>query len=465
MTSPPQARTIATLLGNAIDQDPSQRPATGIFRGMSGVRSRVLAGTGANLVAQGVGAGVQLLSLPMFLYFWDAARYGKWLMLSAVPAYFAMSDGGIVPVAANKISMLRASGDSLQANVVFQSALALVLSAIISMGSIAALILVLLGNGVLDADSRLALWLLILATLVSLFGGLFDAGFRAYGSYAQGVLWTNGFRVFEFVGLATGIALGGTFTAAAMGTLAARCAGSLMLGRICRRRFPTLRWGLAHASRRELRALLRPALAYLVFPLGNGLNIQAVTLIVGALFGAIAVATFNTYRTISRIVVQMTSTFSHAIWVEFSRLYGAGDSAALRLVYRQGLLVGGAISVLLSLAMIPMAPMLLQWWTHGKIAFDALLFSLFALATLVGSLSHVPRVLLLSTNRHGRLSAIYLVVSATGVFATLLAAKILGPSGAVLAIIVVESGMVFLTMTFARGMLDEMRGEPRHDAR
>lgn len=447
---------LETLPGQAAKREPDVRKFAGLGGAVTGLRARVLASMGALLVGQGVTAGIQLLSLPLFLHFWDAAQYGKWIMLTAVPAYFSMSDAGMLPVAANRITMLRAGSDPAQANAVFQSALALVLAAIALVGSVSALVLLLLPVPILDADSRLALWLLIVATLLGLFGGLYDAGFRAYGDYARGVLYANAIRALEFGGMAAALAMSGTFTAAALGLLATRTLGSLLLGRHCRNAFPELRWGLAHASRSELRALLKPALAFMAFPLGNALSIQAITLVVGGLFGTVVVATFNTYRTLSRLVLQMVSTLGHALWTEFSRLYGSGDRAHLRNLYRRGMLLGGAISLVCSLAMIPMAPVLLQWWTHGKIGFDAPVFALFALVTLTGGLSTVPRVLLLSTNRHSRLGVFFLALSALGVAATYLAGKVLGPSGAVWASAGLEAAMLWLTMSLARRTLAEM---------
>jgi O-antigen/teichoic acid export membrane protein len=437
----------------------------GLFRGLSAIRARLLAGTGANLLGQGVTAGIQLVSLPMMLHIWDTARYGKWVVLSAVPTYFAMSDGGLLPVAANKINMLQAGGHTKEANAVFQSALALVLAAIAVIGTTAALAIFILGNQFLDRDSCLALSLMVFATLISLFGGLFDAAFRAFEKYAQGVLFANAIRLIEFLGFALGLFLWGTFTGVALGSLAGRCFGTLVLWNICRSRFSSLRWGFADANRQQLRALLKPAITYLAFPLGNSLSIQAITLIVGALLGSTIVAIFNTYRTLSRIALQLTAAFSHAVWTEFSRLYGAAEPGMLRRLYDRAMLTGGVINITMSIALVAAAPSLLQWWSHGKIAFHLQLFLLFALATFVGGLSHVPRVLLMATNRHSRLGVLYLYVSAVGALLALVGSEVLGPDGAALAMIAIEVGILFFAVTLAHRMIEEMPGSSVHAER
>ncbi len=423
---------------------------------LEGLRARVVASAGALLLGQGITILVQLLSLPLYLYYWDAARYGQWLMLSAIPVYFAMSDGGMLPVAANRINMLVAGGMGEQANAVFQSALALVLAALFSIATAGALVLLSLDNTVLDADSRLALWLLLLMTLAGFFGGLFDAAFRAHGAYARGVMFANGLRLAEFAGLAAGLAIFPTFTGAAAGALTGRCLGSLLLMLYCRHRFPALHWRLAHASLAELRALLRPALSYLAFPLGNSLAIQALTLLVGTLFGTVVVATFNTYRTLSRLVLQVVSTLGHAVWAEFSRLYGAGEAARLRSVYRRAMLLGATASLAATLAMVPAAPYLLQAWTHGRIGFELEPFLLFALATLFGGIASVPRVLLMSTNLHTRLGVVYLCTAGTSVLAAWLGGRAWGIDGAILAFAASEAAMLAASARMAGSVLESM---------
>ncbi len=444
------------LLHSALNRKALPISESDIRRQPHGLRARILASSAALLVSQGVTAAIYLISVPLFLHFWDAARYGKWVILTAVPTYFAMSDGGIVPVAANKISILQAGGNTSQADVVFQSALALVVAAILLIGAGSALVLASLSGDVLDSDSRLALWLLIVGTLFSLTGGLFDAGFRAFGSYAHGVLYANGIRVLEFLGLAIGLQIAGTFTAVALGMLAGRSAGLLYVAGVCRRRFPELKWTVVRASKKELRALLQPALTFMAFPLGNGITIQGITLIVGAQFGTVVVAVFNTYRTMSRLVLQTTATFCNAVWAEFSRIYGAGEAALLRRVYRRAMLIGAAISLALSVAMVPAAPPLLKLWTHGKIGFDRPLFLLFALATLVGGIAYLPRVLLLATNSHSRLGVAYVGLATIGAVAAYFAVKFLGTGGAVLATTGVEASMLFCAIALAKQLLSDM---------
>jgi hypothetical protein len=60
---------------------------------------RILLGFGANAFSQAINIAIQLVSLPLFLLYWDASTYGTWLLLSALPGYLMMADVGMVLVA------------------------------------------------------------------------------------------------------------------------------------------------------------------------------------------------------------------------------------------------------------------------------------------------------------------------------------------------------------------------------
>ena len=66
---------------------------------MNPLLSRIMAAMGAGMLGQGVNIAIQLLSLPVFLHWWDLSQYGQWLMLSAMPAYLSMADVGMVSTA------------------------------------------------------------------------------------------------------------------------------------------------------------------------------------------------------------------------------------------------------------------------------------------------------------------------------------------------------------------------------
>jgi O-antigen/teichoic acid export membrane protein len=117
------------------------------------------------------------------------------------------------------------------------------------------------------------------------------------------------------------------------------------------------------------------------------------------MFGTSAVALFSTYRTIARIVVQLTGVFGNAVAPEFSRLFGLADRVNLERLWRRSSQSGLAISFLLSFSVYLAAPLLLRLWTHGNIAFEPTLLALMLVYAAVGGAWHIPRAFLSAVNK------------------------------------------------------------------
>lgn len=370
-----------------------------------GLKRRVLAGMGANSVGMALTIGIQISSLPLFLSTWDTATYGVWLMLSALPGYLSMADVGMVTAAGNRMTMAMGAGDTRQANQVFQSAQVFML---VVCGALALLCLPLIWwspwPATASADQRIALMALCLGVLVALFGGLSEQVFKSTQRYAIGTLLGNATRLAEWTGWMLGLLLVGSFAAVAVGGLLLRVAGTLLSIQMARGEACGLRWGTRHASSAMAMEMARPAMAFMAFPLANALSFQGVTLLVGGLLGPVSVAIFNTYRTLARTTVQATSIFSHALWPEFSRLFGHGARQAMQRLAWRSTWISAAQAILASVVLFVLAPWILDLWTHRKIGFDPLVFGLLMAYAAVSGLWHVPRVLLMSTNRHGPLA-------------------------------------------------------------
>lgn len=367
---------------------------------------RVIAGVGANSFGMAITIAIQLVSLPIFLHYWDTTQYGSWLVLSAIPAYLSMADVGMVTAAGNKMTMAMGRNDGAEANRVFQSAqlfMAIVCTGIALLAIPLALFAPL--PGITGYDMRLALAALSASTLLALCGGLSEAAFKATQRYAMGTVIGNLTRLAEWAGMMLCLALYGSFAAVAVGGLVCRIAGVGYGMWLARRGQQSLRWGMADAHREELRAMAAPALSFMAFPVANALSFQGVTLLVAVLFGPSSVAIFNTYRTLCRVAVQATAIFSHALWPEFSSLYGQGEASTLQQLFRKSAMLGFAQALLLSTLLYFLSPWMLRLWTHGAIAFLPIPMVLMLMYAAVGGSWHVPRVLLMATNQHAPLAS------------------------------------------------------------
>lgn len=403
------------------------------------MKRRIMAGIGANTFGMAITIGIQLVSLPLFLHYWNTSTYGVWLMLSAIPAYLSMADVGMVTAAGNKMNIAIGKGDLPEANRVFQSAQ---LFMTIVCGLIALLTLPVIFFAPLPflqtTDLRIALFALCIGVLAALFGGLSEAVFKSTQRYAEGTMLSNYVRFGEWAGYMLGLMMVGSFAAVALCGLAARLVGTLIAMQLSKRGNHGIHWGIHAADKSEIRAMIKPAVSFMAFPLANALSFQGLTLLVGALFGPITVALFNTYRTIARVAVQITAIFSHALWPEFSRLFGENATIAMHQIFRRSTLLGAVQAVMLSLLLYFLSPWLLKFWTHGAIEFIPSSMLLMLLYAAVAGVWHIPRVLLMATNQHTGLAYWALAAAALSITLAWLLSETLGLNGAILAMLLTE---------------------------
>lgn len=421
---------------------------------VSPLLQRVIAGMGANAYGQAVTILIQLASLPIFLSRWDLTTYGIWLTLSAIPSYLSIADVGMVTVASNRMSMLIGGNNPERANRVFQSAQIFVLSscllvAIITLPLIAFAPLKTLS----DSGARIALSALVICVLLSMVGGLSGAVFKATQRYAIGTGLDVTARLLEWIAAMAGLLFYGTFEAVALGMLLVRVGALFTIAYLSTRAQSEFSWGGQAATTHEIREMIKPSLGFMVFPVGNALSIQGFTLLTAHLLGPATVAIFNTYRTLARLAIQVTSILSHALWPEFSRLFGAKNYDKLKTIFYRATLLGICGAVILSVSIYAAGPILLQLWTHGKIEFLPYAMGMLLLYAAVGGSWHVPRVLLMSTNNHTRLGFIYLIVSALSLIVAWPLGEWKNLSGLIVAMIISELLMMAICFWMAARLL------------
>ncbi|MDP8990636.1 MAG: hypothetical protein M3N41_11230, partial [Acidobacteriota bacterium] len=284
---------------------------------------------GSNLSASAMGPLVtmflQLVNVPLFLSAWGAERYGEWLLISAVPAYLALTDMGFGSVAATDMTMRVARGDKEGALQTFQSTWVLICLVSLGVASLSGLAIVLvpihhlLHIATLSANQIKALLAVqALDAMISLQSGLLLSGFRCEGKYARGAFLLNLIR----------------FTGGAVATLALLCGaqpmvlaclvtgtrlmGTLLMSARLRRDVKWLRRGFAHASVASVRVLSGPAFSFMAFPAGNALSMEGFLIVIGSALGAPSVALFSPVRTLSRSAFQVIDSIKNGIWPEVS---------------------------------------------------------------------------------------------------------------------------------------------------
>ncbi len=420
----------------------------------SGIRGRLLKGIGAQGFSQMVQVFIRLAEVPLLLSFWGTQLYGEWLMLSAIPIYLSIGDGGFAGAACRDMTMQSGEGNRKRTLAVFQSTwvLLIVISIVICLLAIGFVQFVPFENwlgfsNMNDVEIESVFLLLVAHVLVGFQGGLLNGGFWVAGRYPIGMYLIAITQLAEFVGLVVAVALGGGPVHAACGYLVGRLLGTGLMWFGQRRVSQWLMYGFTHASLREIKRLSIPAFASLAFPLGNALNIQGMRLVVGITLGPSAVAVFVPLRTLSRLAMQPANIISRLIEPELAMAYGAGDNSLFQDVFTRScqLALWGCLAACFIIG--PGANWIFPIWTGGSITMHWPVYLVLLSAVLINSIWQTAMMVPYAINRHDRIAVSYaLVYGAAAAGLGFIGAPIMGLVWAAFAILLVEGAMVVVVI-------------------
>lgn len=344
-------------------------------------------------------------------------------MLFAVPSFLAFTDLGFSQSAANDMSQHVARSDHGTAGRVFQSLCGLVFGTALCGLAVTTLAVVSLPwqrwvhlTTVSPRETAWIIWLLAAEIFVRLTEGISHAGYRATGGYAfhTSIYYTT--LLLQFTAIWALALLGYGPTVAAAGYLVIRCLVTPTVAVLLVRRQPWLRFGFHLATFAELRRLARPAIANLLMPLAQAINLQGMVLVIGAVLGPVSVAVFSTLRTLTRLAVQPVIGVSNTAEPELAAAYGSTDQSLLRTIFLHTfrLQLWLALSAILVLTIAGAA--ILRTWTHGAVTMHTSLFIWLLGSSLAGVLWYGAFTVLKAANRHFRAALLY-CISAIGALA------------------------------------------------
>ncbi len=439
-----------------------QAEANGAAISRQGLRGRLMRGFGATAFSPVVAAIIQLGSVPLLLHAWGAARYGDWLLLSAIPSYLTLSDLGFGDASGSDMSMRVAADDREGALRTFQSSWVLVTAV-----SMAMLVLASLSVWWVPwqrwlklssvSSPQAASILLVLATymVVAQQNGVAESGYRCDGHFATGSFLGALLRLAEVTAATMVAVLGGTLLAVAFTYLMVRILATVGYAFLLQRKSPWIYYGVRHARVSTIKQMAAPAFGFMAFPVGQALSFQGLIVVIGAWLGPIAVVSFSTLRTLSRLNLQLVAIFKHTLWPELSRAFGAGDISLARRLHRYACQASLVLSIFGGSMLWIFGPIIYRIWIGHNIIFDAACFHVLLLAVVTNSLWDTSAVIPMSINSHCRIAVAY----AAAALASLVLAGMLIPSmgtvGAAFALLVTDGCMTGLVLRAALNQVQD----------
>jgi O-antigen/teichoic acid export membrane protein len=380
------------------------------------VLKRLLRSISAIFTGQMLNIVGNLLLVPLFLSRWSIGVYGEWIALSAVVAYFGVTDLGMNSAAGNAMTAAYARGDLGRYRYLQGSAMAfyvgMALSVSLLFGFLTALLPIPAWIGlrqIPQTEAAWVAWLLAARMLWQMPAAQLGSIYRTTGNLAA----TQWFGNFQSIGLlavtATVLLLhGGVLRLALWGAvpMIVVTAGAWFS---LRRSHPELLPKLSEARIAGLRELLSPSLLFGLIMLSMALTLQGPVLLVSKALGGTAVALLVTTRTLGNVVKQVMAPAQVALWPELTRLDAIAAEAALRRGHRLLLIGSVALSAAFAGALWFEGASVMSVWTRGKLAADVWLLRFFLLAIMLQAPWFTSSLFMMASNRHRRLAHSYFI--------------------------------------------------------
>lgn len=358
----------------------------------------------------------QILLVPLYIVYWGTDKYSDWIILSAVSSFFSMSDLGLNNVTNNQFCIQYAKGKYDECKSLLINNYILLLG----VGGISLIILVavcyffnlktILGLVVVSRfEASYISFILVLKIFLDLTGFVPDAIFNANSLASKATNVNTALRLSFSLIILAGILCG--LSIVWIVTLAIIPSFIVILYKIHKTNqlFP-VRFNRS-LDIVLLKKIIKPSLAYMSFPIGFSLLYQGFTLLVNKFFGSETLVQFNTTRTMVNFVRNMADIVIVGVKPEFSIAYGKKDLKRMKMIYNKTLWASLAITFLCCGILFFGGRAIFEIWTRGKVPFSMPLTLTFILVIILYTLWNSNSIFLTATNRHTRLSLVYLLSS------------------------------------------------------
>ena len=410
---------------------------------------RILSGTIASWVQIAVAMSAQILLVPLYLSFWDAATYGLWLAVLSFSSLLSAFDlgfqeymnyeflklGGQLP---KKMSKLLSSG-MMVAIVLGLIQIAVVL--LIYWLDVLPMIFKDLGSS-LRGKAIQAFYVLFIQSIVWLLcntaGGLLNRIMATYGYYPRMAWWGVVTNTMLLVSPAIAVVFGADLLTAGIVMGAAKVAFDIPVW------FDMLRLLKKHKVK-----LVKPSfeLGWSSFCRSTNLSAtgflenvrqQGARLIMSPIIGATGIAVFSTIRTGSNVALQGLRTIINPLMPELMTFLHKRDQERTEVAFSTLWVVTIAVIAPCLLVVQTFMPIIYHAWTRGKLSFDSWLFALLSLSVLIYALSQPGIAVVKGNNLLKPQLMIYIMSAIIAVLGIFILVPVYGIKGAGMALLLSE---------------------------
>lgn len=388
---------------------------------MSKFNSPLVKNLFANFCSLGIALLSQIVLVPFYIYYWGNDLYSDWIVLSALTAFFGMTDVGLNTVIHNRFAIQKAKGEMEECN-------SLIVNNFVIVGVIFTICIILSTAYILlfDLNSQMSIhqlsrssanWVFILLmcqVFLRMFGGIENSIFRAVHK-AHVAIYIDQIANLAIVVL--------TFISVYMGiSMPVMCfllccpnIITLLVKHWLSKRIYVYKFSLNYVDLGLVKRLLLPSISFLSIPLSNAIVLQGFTLVVNKFFGADATVIYNTTRTMCNFIKQVLNQINYSASPEYSIAYGKSDFRRMLSLYKKAFIMSMTAMSSIIVLLLAFGPLIFDVWTHNQIVFDYPLMISFLIVTLIETIWMPSREVVISTNNHMRMCYVFLGTSVVSI--------------------------------------------------
>lgn len=387
-----------------------------IVNNLNPVKIRLLLGVTATAFDKFAVLLIQLVSIRVLSQEWGVELLGVWLMLMTFPMYLRICDFGITNAAQVEINKAIGSADFKKALEVTQSSWLLGSITTTVLCVVVLLTIYLLSS--LNAISSLNVYfpsILCIAfySLMMIQTAFLYAILRANSMYPISLLFSGVTILIQ----GTAVFVVSTH---GLGIFEASLASFIVqtLSFIITLTFITLKLNwfsltTPHFSLSRIKELLSPSFTSLTLSLANAVLLQGVTLILGLFVGPAVVAILNSTRTVSRVPLQLTGMLVSPSIPELTSAYVRGNLHLAERIMKSNILLALSSTLPFLVIIIFFGEDIIFLLSAGTIEVTSTLFFLLGLIAVVNAVNLALTAPLISMNKQGLFSKLYLLLSLT----------------------------------------------------
>lgn len=383
----------------------------------------------ANLFGVGVNLLNQIVLVPFYIVYWGNELYCDWIVLSALTAFFSMSDVGLNTVIQNRFSIKLAENDIKECNSLLADNVIIITAifVIILAGMFCYVNLFDLREqmdiNVLSREEASFIFLMLLVNVfVKMYSGVENAIYRATHNASRAVYFDQ--ITMLSVVMITFITLACHLPLWLLSVLI--CVPNVLLvviKHIDTRKYYHYHFRLSDVNIPLLKQVALPSVSFLSFPLGNAVVLQGYTLLVNKFYGADSVVLYNTTRTMCNFIKTLLGTVQNSVWPEYSICYGRKDFAGMRRLHRKSIMVALLGSVGISVFLMLFGPYIYEFWTRHQVVFQYSLMAAYLLVIIVENFWSASSVALMATNNHSVSGVLFVITTVMSLLLAFVVAK------------------------------------------